>query len=138
MLLQETLDLFIPENETAMGDDLEEAIDHGILVSKLAFLLSKEMKMDANFCYSMAIAGMVHDIGKLKLGQFLYKRSDNALTVEEMKYIRMHPAIGYEILKNINMTTLYYNPFTIIMKIMTGPVIRIISRKIPYQLAEEF
>ncbi|WMJ89595.1 HD-GYP domain-containing protein [Anaerocolumna sp. MB42-C2] len=99
MLLQETLDLYEPENDTAMEDDLEEAIDHGILVSKLAFLLSKEMEMDENYCYTMAVAGMVHDIGKLKLGQFLYKRSNNTLTVEEMKYIRMHPAIGYEILK---------------------------------------
>ena len=99
MLLQETLDLFEPDKENVMVDDLEEAIDHGILVSKLAFLLSKEMKMDENFCYSMAMAGMVHDIGKLKLGRYLYKQSGNTLTVEEMKYIRMHPAIGYEILK---------------------------------------
>lgn len=99
MLLQETLDLFEADNETATVDDLEEAIDHGILVSKLAFLLSKELQMDDEFCHTMAEAGIVHDIGKLKLGRFLYKRCDHTLTVEEMKYIRLHPTIGYEILK---------------------------------------
>ncbi len=100
MLLQETLELLETDNEAVMVGDLEEAIDHGILVSKLAFLLSKEMQLEKDSCYTMAEAGMVHDIGKLKLGQFLYKSNDNALTVEEMKYVRMHPVIGYEILKH--------------------------------------
>ena len=80
-------------------EDLDEAIDHGILVSKLAFLLSTEMGMDEEFCYMMAQAGMVHDIGKLKLGKFLYGRSKDTLVIEEMKYVRMHPTIGYDILK---------------------------------------
>lgn len=47
----------------------------------------------------MALAGMVHDIGKLKLGKYLYGRDKNSLIVEEMKYVRMHPIIGQEILK---------------------------------------
>ncbi len=100
MLLQEEIGILEADHEAVMKDDLEEAIDHGILVSKLAFLLSKEMNMEEEFCYTMAQAGLVHDIGKLKLGRFLYGRSKDTLTVEEMKYIRMHPVIGYEILKN--------------------------------------
>jgi putative nucleotidyltransferase with HDIG domain len=100
MLLEDTLELLVSDKEAVLAGDLEEAIDHGILVSKLALLLSRELLLDENFCYTMAKAGLVHDIGKLKLGQFLYKRSDNALTVEEMKYIRMHPAIGYEVLQS--------------------------------------
>lgn len=100
MLLEDTLELLVSDKEAVLAGDLEEAIDHGILVSKLALLLSKELELDENFCYTMAKAGLVHDIGKLKLGQFLYKRSNNTLTVEEMKYIRMHPAIGYEILQS--------------------------------------
>ncbi len=99
MLLQETLELLETDKDEVVADDLKEAVDHGILVSKLAYLLSREMEMDKVFCYAMAQAGIVHDIGKLKLGRFLYKRSENILAVEEMKYIRMHPAIGYEILK---------------------------------------
>lgn len=78
--------------------DLSESIDHGIIVSKLAFLLSKTLEMDEEFCYSLAKAGFVHDIGKLKLMKYLYGRKKDSLTIEEMRYIRMHPTLGKEIL----------------------------------------
>ena len=42
---------------------------------------------------------MLHDIGKLQIGKFLYGRDDAVLQVEEMKYVRMHPKLGYEKLK---------------------------------------
>lgn len=102
MLLEETLEFLVSDKEAVLAGDLEEAIDHGVLVSKLAYLLAKEMNMEEKFCYTMAQAGLVHDIGKLRLGQFLYKRNDNTLTVEEMKYIRHHPEIGYDILKKFD------------------------------------
>lgn len=82
-----------------LSDDTEEALDHGILVSKLAILLAKEAGCDEKFCYDMADAGLVHDIGKLRLGKYLYSSDKNTLIVEEMKYIRMHPDMGYDILK---------------------------------------
>jgi putative nucleotidyltransferase with HDIG domain len=85
-------------SEANLRDDLEEAIDHGILVSKLSYFLAKQMELEEAYCYSMAEAGLIHDIGKLRLGKFLYGRNKNALVVEEMKYIRMHSSIGYEIL----------------------------------------
>lgn len=79
--------------------DLEEGIMHGMLVSRLAGLLAKEMGFDKEFCNEMAVAGMLHDIGKLKLTPYLYGRKDNTLHIEEMKYVRMHSTFGYEILK---------------------------------------
>jgi len=82
-----------------LTDDLEEAIDHGILVSKLAYLLAKEAGCDEDFCYTMSNAGLVHDIGKLRLGKYLYASDRNTMIVEEMKYIRMHSDIGFDILK---------------------------------------
>ncbi|BCJ93488.1 hypothetical protein acsn021_10570 [Anaerocolumna cellulosilytica] len=100
MLLENISELVgCEEKEGTLRDDLEEAIDHGILVSKLAFQLSKELSEDREFGYTMAQAGMLHDIGKLKLGQHLYGRRKDTLVVEEMKYIRMHPEIGFRILK---------------------------------------
>lgn len=83
-----------------ISDDLEEAIDHGILVSKLAFLLSKTLEKDEKFCYLLAEAGLVHDIGKLKLGEYLYGRKKDSLNIEELRYIRMHPSLGYDILSS--------------------------------------
>jgi putative nucleotidyltransferase with HDIG domain len=82
-----------------LTDDLEEAIDHGILVSKLAYLLAKEAGCEEDFCYTMSNAGLVHDIGKLRLGKYLYASDRNTMIVEEMKYIRMHSDIGFDILK---------------------------------------
>ncbi len=100
MLLDDKLGIELSEIEYTVKDDLAEAIDHGILVSNLAVLLSKELGMDEEFCYMMAQAGMVHDIGKLKLGKYLYGRSKDTLVIEEMKYVRMHPTIGFDILKD--------------------------------------
>jgi putative nucleotidyltransferase with HDIG domain len=99
MLLNDNLQIDWSEIEAITLNDLLEAIDHGILVSNLAASLSKKLGMDQSYCYSMALAGMVHDIGKLKLGSFLYGKNEDTLIVEEMKYVRMHPIIGEEILK---------------------------------------
>lgn len=82
----------------ALQEDMIDAVSHGILVSNLAYLLSKELGMDRKFCYSMAEAGMLHDIGKLKLSKYLYGRQEDGLDIEEMKYVRMHPTLGYDIL----------------------------------------
>ncbi|SHK29603.1 HDIG domain-containing protein [Anaerocolumna jejuensis DSM 15929] len=87
------------ELSNILTDDLEEAIDHGILVSKIAYLLAQEAGCDENFCYTMKNAGFIHDIGKLRLGKYLYGSNRNTLIVEEMKYIRMHSDIGYDILR---------------------------------------
>lgn len=99
MILQENLKEILSKGHSNIVEgDLEEAIDHGILVSKLAVLLSKNLGMNHEFCYGMAQAGLLHDIGKLRLGRYLYGRNKDSLVVEEMKYVRMHPSLGYSIL----------------------------------------
>ncbi len=100
MPMKDKKEINLPEIESWEKNDLFEAIDHGILVSNLAVLLSKELGMDDDYCYMMAQAGMVHDVGKLKLGKYLYGRARDSLVIEEMKYVRMHPTIGLDILKN--------------------------------------
>jgi len=117
-------------SEANLRDDLEEAIDHGILVSKLSYFLAKQMELEEGYCYSMAEAGLIHDIGKLRLGRFLYGRNKNALVVEEMKYIRMHSSIGYEIL-------LEYGYSEEICKAVTVQVIRIILKAKVFLLVPE-
>ena len=88
--------------EAAVRDDLSDAIHHGILVSNLSRLVSKELGMDKEYCDKMTIAGMLHDIGKLKLSKHLYGRRKDILMVEEMKYVRMHSSISYDILKDMD------------------------------------
>lgn len=89
-----------PSNlENELDADLKSGIMHGMLVSKLAYLLAKELNMPPEYCEQMAVAGMLHDIGKLKLTPYLYGRKDDTLQVEEIKYVRMHSTFSYEILK---------------------------------------
>lgn len=85
--------------ETPIGSSFESIIEHSMLVSNLAFMVSKEMKMDPDFCYDMAMAGMVHDIGKIKIYSYLLQKYDNIMAIDEARYIRMHPSTGYAILK---------------------------------------
>ena len=42
---------------------------------------------------------MVHDVGKLKLSEYLYGRTDEALPEDEKQYMSMHSKISYDLLK---------------------------------------
>ncbi len=89
------------EIESTLKEDFDDGIGHGILVSNLAYLLSKEIGFDEEFCYKMAIAGLLHDVGKLKLNRYLYGIRKDTLLIEEMKYMRMHPIFSYMAIKNM-------------------------------------
>lgn len=81
-------------------DDLKYLINHGIVVSKIVSMVSRELGLEDEYVYEMALAGLLHDIGKLRIGNFLYGRNAKELKVAEIKYVRMHATLGYEILKN--------------------------------------
>ena len=81
--------------------NLTEELEHGIYVSCLAGETALELGLDEPVVYQIRIAGMLHDIGKLRLTNYLYgnEKIESPLVVEEMKYVRMHPMLSYEILK---------------------------------------
>lgn len=83
-----------------MTTDFAEAICHGMIVSELAVLVAKELGCDEEFCSKIAMAGMLHDIGKLQLSEFLHRERSEAMVVEKMKYVRMHAACSRDILKD--------------------------------------
>lgn len=85
----------------AVKEDLEYAISHGIIVSNLAYYVAKELGESESFCSDIAMAGMLHDIGKLKLSKYLYGRKKDTLQIEEIKYVRMHSTFSYKILKEM-------------------------------------
>ena len=80
--------------------DLSSELNHGIIVSNLAYDVAKELGQNEEFCYQMAIAGILHDIGKLKLTGYIDGQEKDPLLIEELKYVRMHSTLGYEELKN--------------------------------------
>lgn len=84
-----------------LNGDVCYGIEHGILVSNLSYYVAKKMGCDRKFCKQMAMAGMLHDIGKLRLSDYIYGRQEDTLHVEEIKYVRMHSAFSYDILKSM-------------------------------------
>ncbi len=83
-----------------INEDFPDAVQHGMNVSNMAKLISKELGLSEEFTYELSIAGMLHDIGKIKLASYLYGRRENTLHIEEMKYMRMHSQLSYDILKD--------------------------------------
>lgn len=107
---QEVYTLETAQSETAQSEtvkstdrilefDLSAELNHGVVVSNLAYAVAAEMGRDEAFCYQMAIAGMLHDIGKLKLTGYINGQERDPLLIEELKYVRMHSSLGYEELK---------------------------------------
>ena len=102
---QEVYTLETAQSETVKSTDrilefdLSAELNHGAVVSNLAYAVATEMVRDEAFCYQMAIAGMLHDIGKLKLTGYINGQERDPLLIEELKYVRMHSSLGYEELK---------------------------------------
>lgn len=79
---------------------LTEEIAHGIYVSRLAREVARELHLSEELEERVALAGLLHDIGKLKLASYLYadERPGSPLVVEEMRYVRMHPVLSSQTL----------------------------------------
>ncbi len=81
--------------------NLTEELEHGVYVSCLVRELCRELALPEVASYQLSLAGFLHDIGKLQLANYLYGNEEIAspLVIEEMKYVRMHSMLSYEILK---------------------------------------
>ncbi len=80
-------------------EDLEEFLAHGRIVSRLGGMVAKELGNEDAFCREIRIAGILHDIGKLKLSDYIYGAREDIMDVEEVKYVRMHPTLGHDVLR---------------------------------------
>ncbi|MGN0495786.1 MAG: HD-GYP domain-containing protein [Lachnospiraceae bacterium] len=99
MIDENRLDVEVDEMSYYLNEDLQTEVAHGIEVSRLAGLLARELKLDQDFCHDIEVAGMLHDIGKLRASTYLYGGEEDTLNVEKMRYVRMHSKLGYEVVK---------------------------------------
>lgn len=70
---------------------------HSIRVSLLASMIGKWLKYSENEMKELALAGLLFDIGKLKVPDFVMNR-ERKITSNEYNLIKKHPQFGYQIL----------------------------------------
>ena len=81
-----------------MKSALEDELLHGIKVANLAFLLAKKVGFSYERSKELAIAGLLHDLGKLQMSPQIYEVNENTLDVERLVKRRSHAKISYDIL----------------------------------------
>ncbi len=74
---------------------------HQKRVTRLAVAIAQEMGLDENIQEAVRIAALVHDIGKINVPSSILTRPGKISEIE-FDMTKIHPQIGYEILKNID------------------------------------
>ena len=65
--------------------NLATELNHGMVVSNLAYAVAKELKLPEEELHQIAVAGMLHDIGKLQLSGYIKGMENDPLEIESLK-----------------------------------------------------
>lgn len=76
-----------------------ETFIHSEEVARLAVILAKSRNFTKERLVNLAIAGYLHDVGKLFTGIDIISK-ENSLSDEEYRIVKEHPVIGYRHLKS--------------------------------------
>ena len=63
-------------------------------------MLAQELGLEEGQLQTIYLAGLLHDIGKIGIDDRVLKKPGE-LTSEEYEHIKLHPEMGYEILKEV-------------------------------------
>lgn len=77
----------------------EYTYDHSVTVSLTSALLGKWLGLPIELINELAVAGVLHDIGKCNIPDEILKKPDK-LSDEEYKVMKTHSTLGYIMLKN--------------------------------------
>jgi putative nucleotidyltransferase with HDIG domain len=77
--------------------------DHSETVAALAAAIGAEMGLDESTVDQLALAGLLHDIGKIGIPDGLLQ-APRSLTSAEFDTIKSHPALGYSLLEGLGIT----------------------------------
>ncbi len=73
---------------------------HSDRVARVSVRLAKELGADADTLHTIYMAGLLHDIGKIGVDDRVLRKPDR-LTEEEFEQIKLHPELGFNILRDI-------------------------------------
>ncbi len=82
--------------------DAKDKNTHGHVqrVQKYSRAIAEAMRLDARQIEAIAVAALLHDIGKLAIPEYILSKP-GPLTPEEMRKMRLHPQLGADIISNI-------------------------------------
>ena len=83
-----------------LNKEMPEAIEHGIHVSNMACLIGREMGLSEKMLYELAQAGVLHDIGKIQLSNYMNGGNEDSFVLEQLRYVRMHSKLSADILRD--------------------------------------
>lgn len=84
-----------------LKDIKDYTYSHSLNVSLLCNMFSRWLNLSEEETEDLTVAGILHDIGKLKIDEKILNKKGK-LTDEEFNEIKKHPSIGYEMIKDID------------------------------------
>lgn len=76
--------------------------DHSLAVSVLSVKIGHCLGLEKSQLKALALAGLLHDVGKYKVSQDIINKPSK-LTTEELVEIKKHPVYGYRLVKNMGL-----------------------------------
>jgi HD-GYP domain-containing protein (c-di-GMP phosphodiesterase class II) len=73
---------------------------HSDRVARVAVRLAKQLGCEAEELNAIYLGGLLHDIGKIGIDDAVLRKPDK-LTADEYEQIKLHPALGEQILKGV-------------------------------------
>jgi len=80
-----------------LTDSDEVTYTHSMNVSLLAGIFGKWLHLPKATIKDLTLAGLLHDIGKIRLDQTILNKPDK-LTKKEFEHLKQHPSLGYELI----------------------------------------
>jgi diguanylate cyclase (GGDEF)-like protein len=77
--------------------------NHSETVSALAAAIGAELGLDESMIDQLALAGLLHDIGKIGIPDSLLQ-ADRDLSAIEFESVKAHPALGYSLLEGLGIS----------------------------------
>jgi len=85
---------------TALEMKNSHTTGHQRRVAQLSVALAEEMEFTPDRLAGLKIAALLHDIGKIAIPSYIFDKT-GMLSIVESKIIKIHPELGYNLLKDI-------------------------------------
>ncbi|MBQ1782194.1 MAG: DUF3391 domain-containing protein [Gammaproteobacteria bacterium] len=104
-LIKGMVDSLLTQDELVLhlmgeGKEGEQLFYHSLNVSVLAMLIGKAKGLERNQIEALGLAGLFHDIGKVKIPSAILNKNPTQLSAPERNLLALHPRYGVDLLAN--------------------------------------